>query len=94
MQDFRQRVAEVEFCPDAQGASNQIQMECCRRAAHLRRKVPNWNKLTHCLWYRDHLKQPFAVDRGKRRRLQSQERDQQKWGAVLRPIALETLKSA
>src|SRR5665213_2432349 len=33
MQDGRQRVAGSEFCPDAEGASNQIQMECCRHAA-------------------------------------------------------------
>src|SRR3984893_10505302 len=71
MQDVGQRVAGPEFCPDAQAPSNQIQIECCRRAAPLRQKVPNWNKLTFNLWYWGHLETPFAVDRGKRRRLQS-----------------------
>src|SRR5260370_37614250 len=45
MQDFGQRVARTEFCPDAMGESKQIQIKCCRRAALARRKVPNWNKL-------------------------------------------------
>src|ERR1700730_9269826 len=71
MQDVGQRVAGPEFCPDAQAPSNQIQIECCRRAAPLRQKVPTWNKLTFHLWYWGHLETPFAVDRGKRRRLQS-----------------------
>src|SRR3984893_1512662 len=46
MQDGGQRVARSRFCPDVCDASKQIQIECCRRAAHFRRKVPNWNKLT------------------------------------------------
>src|ERR1700726_1079902 len=46
MQDGGQRVARSRFCPDVCDASKQIQIECCRGAAHFRRKVPNWNKLT------------------------------------------------
>jgi hypothetical protein len=40
MQDVRQRVARSSFCPDANGRSKQIQIECCLRAAPAGPKGP------------------------------------------------------
>src|SRR5450631_705949 len=70
MQNAPQRVARSDFCPDSEGGSNQIQIECCSRAAPWPpQKVPKWNKLT--FGRRGPLNRPFTVDRGLARGLQS-----------------------
>jgi len=58
MQDFGQRVAETEFCPDAKDASKQIQIKCCTQAALWAQKGPKLEQVNTSA-------PPFCLKRGR-----------------------------
>src|SRR5258706_22457 len=57
MQDFGQRVAETEFCPDAKDTSKQIQIKCCTQAALWAQKGPKLEQVNTPV-------APFCLKRG------------------------------